>query len=52
MSGNTMLLAHIVRGGDFVADCHDFTDSDVGSFIGDDVEEFTNATSTRDDDKS
>mgnify|MGYP000565294851 CR=1 FL=1 len=47
-----MFLAHIVPGGDFVADCHDFSDSDVGSFVGDDVEEFTTATSNSDDDQS
>ena len=47
-----MFLAHIVPGGDFVADCHDFADLDMGTLIGDDVEEFKNAMSTSDDDQS
>ena len=47
-----MFLTDIVHGGDFGADCHDFLASDMGSFVDDDVGEFTTATINIDDDQS
>ena len=42
----------IIPGGDFGADCHDFLALDVGSFVDDDVEEFTTATINSNDNQS
>ena len=52
MSGNAMFLADLVPGGDFGADCSDFSEAEVGSFLDDDAEQFSTATINSDKDES